>query len=105
MKNLFKDIPVNLNEEFFETILKNDNFFIERIISKGHKTPKGEWLSQNLNEWVILLKGEAEISFKKNGKVIKLKPGDYLLIKANEYHRVESTMQNEESVWLAIHFK
>jgi cupin 2 domain-containing protein len=36
MKNLFADIPKNLRDELFETLLQTSNFRIERIVSRGH---------------------------------------------------------------------
>jgi cupin 2 domain-containing protein len=36
MKNLLQNIPDQLPEERFETLVKTDNIHIERIISKGH---------------------------------------------------------------------
>ena len=40
--NLFEHIPAELPEELFET-LQESGGEIERIVSRGHTTPKGEW--------------------------------------------------------------
>ena len=37
------------NEEIFETLLKNRNIKIERIISSGQFTEKGVWYDQDIN--------------------------------------------------------
>ena len=34
-----------------------DKVKVERIISKGHKSPANFWYDQDQNEWVIILKG------------------------------------------------
>jgi len=104
--NLLTDLPDKVPEEVFETLINIKNIKIERIISpKEHKTPNGKWFKQDLNEFVILLKGSAVLLFKENGDVINLKPGDYINIPRYKEHRVESTDIEEETIWLAIHYK
>jgi cupin 2 domain-containing protein len=38
--NLFNDIPANLTDELFTTLLAAANFHIERIISHSHASPE-----------------------------------------------------------------
>ena len=102
--NIFDQIPLNIAEEIFEDIIATDSLKIERIISKGQATPEGEWLEQDVQEWVILLKGGARLSFG-GGEAVELVPGDYIEISAGEKHRVEWTAPDETSIWLAIHHK
>ena len=78
------------------------NIQIERIISTGQTTPSGQWYNQELDEWVILLQGEAELCYADYTK-IKLKAGDYLLIPAHTKHRVEYTSIEPPCIWLAVH--
>jgi cupin 2 domain-containing protein len=104
IKNIFQDIP-NSNLEIFEDLLKNENFRLERIISTGQSTSAGEWYDQEKDEWVILLSGSATLLFEGETLPKNLKTGDYVLIPAHTRHRVESTSNNEVSVWLALHFK
>jgi len=101
--NIFQNIPTQLPNEVFEEILCKDSMKIERIISKGHITPKDEWYNQDNDEWVIVLQGEAVLSFEDCDD-IRLKSGDYLNIKAHTKHRVSWTIPNEETIWLAIHY-
>ena len=103
LKNIFKDISGDNNNEVFETILQNDNVKLERIISKGHTTPEGKWYDQDFDEWVILLSGKAVLSFEGKTENITLNPGDYMLIEAHKKHRVEYTSFEEETIWLALH--
>ena len=101
--NIFGEIPKKLKEELFEDIISKEGLKIERIVSYGHTTPKSEWYEQGHDEWVILLKGEAIVSFFDE-EDIKLKAGDYLNILALKKHRVSWTLPKQESVWLAVHY-
>ena len=102
--NIYTSIPEKLDQEYFESIVKKDNIIIERIISKGHITPKGEWYDQDKDEWVMLLQGQALILFDYPKKEVMLFEGDYLLIPAHSRHRVEWTLPDVNTLWLAIHF-
>ena len=101
--NVFTGIPEQLPEELFECILKQENIVIERIVSNGHVTPVGQWYDQSRDEWVILLQGQATLLFEETQKLIRLAPGDYLLIPAHTRHRVEWTLPDFNTIWLAIH--
>ena len=101
--NVFTGIPEQLPEELFECILKQENIVIERIVSNGHVTPVGQWYDQSRDEWVILLQGQATLLFEETHKLIRLAPGDYLLIPAHTRHRVEWTLPDFNTIWLAIH--
>ena len=91
-----------IGEEVFSAILSTPSVKLERIVSKGQVTPEGFWYDQNLDEWVILLRGEATILFE-NAETVNLMPGDYLLIPAHAKHRVTYTSSDPECVWLALH--
>ena len=88
--------------EKIEQIVSGKNIQIERIVSTGQTTPSGQWYNQELDEWVILLQGEAELCYADYTK-IKLKAGDYLLIPAHTKHRVEYTSIEPVCIWLAVH--
>ena len=83
------------------TLIKTKNCRIERIISKGQATPKGKWYDQKENEFVLLIKGEADLLIK-NKKIITLRSGDYINIPSHVRHRVERTSEKEETIWLAV---
>ncbi|MCK5450572.1 MAG: cupin domain-containing protein [Candidatus Omnitrophica bacterium] len=104
MNNIFFNIPDKLKDEFFETLLDVDGVKIERIVSSGQGTPKGEWLFQEKNEWVILLEGSAELLFKDEDNLYKMIPGDYIYVKAGREHRVQRTDPEKKTVWVAVHF-
>lgn len=75
---------------------------MERIVSTGQATAPGEWLEEELDEWVVLLAGDAELSFEAGAR-LRLVAGDYLSIPAGERHRVEWTSADPPCVWLAVH--
>lgn len=101
--NIFELIPSTLKDELFEEIISKNGLKIERIVSFGHTTPQDEWYDQRRDEWVILLQGEAIISFLNEDEVT-LKAGDYINIPAHKKHRVSWTKPEEESIWLAIYY-
>lgn len=101
--NFFANIPQNLPEEFFETIVQSGNVRIEKIVSDGHISQQNFWYDQNQNEFVLLLQGSAIIEFE-NDESIELKVGDYQIISAHQKHRVSYTDKNKKTIWLAIFY-
>jgi len=102
-KNIYKDLPENLHDEVFQVIAENSNVKIEKIISNGQSSPPNFWYNQERNEFVVLLKGSAELLFE-NDEHVKMLPGDYIIIPSHKKHRVERTSETEETIWLAIHY-
>jgi len=102
-KNIFSDIPKLLSEEQFDTLLRSKSIKIERIISKGHASPKIGWYKQQQNEWVVVLKGSAIITIK-DAEQITLEEGDYYHLPAYIEHKVSWTKPNIETIWLAVHY-
>lgn len=100
--NLFHDLPANLPQELFTTLLQADNLRIERIVSHGHTSPPGFWYDQPQHEWVVVLQGAARLSF--SDKSIALHPGDFINIPAHTKHRVDWTAPQEPTIWLAVHY-
>lgn len=103
LKNIFESIPDNLEEEIFEQLLQSEHVKIERIISKGHRSPESGWHNEEKNEWVIVLKGEAVISFE-NEIDVNLKAGSHINIPAHKRHKVSWTDPKTETIWLAVHY-
>jgi cupin 2 domain-containing protein len=104
-KNIFADVPENLCDELIETILHAANIRVERIVSRGHRSPEGYWYDQDDAEWVILLKGRAELRFQGREEPVMLNPGEYIAIDRHKKHRVEWTVPDEETIWLAVHYR
>lgn len=101
--NLFDNLPSNLPEELFNTLLDTGNVRIERIVSQGHASPEGFWYDQDEHEWVVVLRGAARLSVE--GEIKELKQGDFLNILAHQKHRVEWTTPDEPTIWLAVFYK
>ncbi len=100
--NLFEDLPGRLPQEVSETLAEAPGVRIERIVSHGQASPDGFWYDQAQNEWVILLKGAAQLRLEN--ELVRLKPGDYVNIPAHLQHRVDWTAPDETTVWLAVHY-
>lgn len=101
--NIFDAIPAQLPEECVDILLQQSGMRIERIISRGHATPSGQWYDQDSDEWVLVLAGKAGLRIEGRQEVITLNPGDYVHLRAHQRHRVEWTLENENTLWLAIH--
>jgi len=104
-KNIYSDIPNDLPDELIEVISEEKGVRIERIVSRGHRSPEGFWYDQEENEFVLLVSGEAELLFEEENESVRLEEGDYLVIPAHKRHRVTWTAPDRETVWLAVHFK
>jgi cupin 2 domain-containing protein len=94
-----------MRDEISETLLKTKDFKLERIVSSGQSTPKGEWYDQKTDEWVILLSGSAGLLFEDEEEVFIMNAGDYVHIGPHERHRVEWTDPEQKTVWLALYFE
>jgi len=101
--NILKNFPNDPGGELFDMLVQNDKVKIERIVSRGHTSPATGWHDQNKDEWVIVIKGEATLSFE-HGEEINLKVGNYINIPAHKKHRVTWTSLETETVWLAVHY-
>lgn len=102
--NFFINIPRQIDDEVFDTILASHGCEINRIISKGHQSPPNYWYDQERNEWVMVLKGSAALKFKNSKKTVEMMPGDYVHIPARCKHRVEWTDPDIETIWLAVYY-
>ena len=102
-ENIFESIPDDLTEEIFEPLLQGKNIKVERIISNGHTSPESGWYDQEQNEWIIVLKGDAIITFENENEV-RLNEGSYLNIPAHTKHKVSWTSQHTETIWLVIYY-
>jgi len=103
-KSFLDGIPANLPEEMMTDVLRADGFRIERIVSRGHRSPAGFWYDQDTDEWVIVLQGKAAVLFDGDRRPVELGPGSYVNIPAGVRHRVEWTDPEQDTVWLAVHY-
>lgn len=105
VQNILADIPAQLPQELFTSLLSNEQFEIKRIVSRGHANAKDEWYDQAHDEWLILIQGEATLEFAGQADFTKLRAGDYLLIAAHSKHRVAWTTPDIDSIWLVVNFE
>jgi len=103
--NLFADIPEALPEELFQQILNRDDVRIERIVSRGHRSPKGFWYDQDWDEWVLVVRGRAGLEIEGRSAIVVLGPGDHLLIPSHTRHRLAWTDDQGDTIWLAVHIQ
>ena len=97
MANLFEnDAPPEAGERV-EVLLAHRNLVVERIVSAADLPPRE--YAQPQDEWVVLVRGEAEIVVA--GKPAKLEAGDYLFLPAGTPHTVRSASAG--ALWLAVH--
>jgi cupin 2 domain-containing protein len=101
--NIYENIPKELKNELFETLISSKDIKIEKIVSQGHTSVKSGWYDQDTNEFVILLEGEATLSFEA-GEDIRLQKGDYINIPAHKKHKVSYTSTDPKCIWLAIFY-
>lgn len=104
MNNFYAGIPGSSESELFQALVEKNGVTIERIISSGQRTPDGEWLAQDRDEWVILLSGGAELLFEEWVQSRRMNPGDYIYIPSGARHRVNRTDPEALTLWLAVHF-
>ncbi|MDQ1264712.1 MAG: cupin 2 protein [Campylobacterota bacterium] len=102
-ENLFSNIPSKIPEELFDVLISKGDVKIERIVSYGHRTPNSKWYDQDRDEFVVLLSGEAVLSFE-GAEELKLFAGDSINIPAHQKHRVEWTKPDTQTIWLAIYY-
>jgi len=102
--NIFYNLPKIKEKEVFQSFFKDKKIKVERIVSLGQTTKKGCWLKQKRNEWVVLLRGSANLRIFGKDRLLKLKSGDYVFIPKKLRHRVEWSDSKKKSVWLAFHF-
>ena len=104
VRSLLEAIPADLPEERFDNWLSAPGFRLERILSRGHVTPEGQWYDQIQDEWVAVLQGAATLMIEGQAELIDLRPGDSVLLPAHCRHRVSWTDPDQVTIWIALHF-
>ena len=95
--NLFNYPKESFPEEIITILEENETVRIEKIVSCGQTSG---WYDQEENEWVLLLKGEAELEFESYKR--QLSAGDYIVIPKHSRHRVSKTTQ---CIWLCMFYR
>ncbi len=101
--NFFRNLPDASAAEIIEEIASfpADRVRVERIVSDGQASPDGFWYDQAWGEWVIILRGGADIALDDPAETVTLGPGDWYFISAHRRHRVARTEAG--TLWLAVH--
>lgn len=86
--------------EVAETLAQLGDVAVERIVAHRAASPPDFWYDQDWDEWVMLLRGEAELRMQTD-EPQRLRAGDYRLIPRGTKHRVES--MSADALWLAVH--
>lgn len=101
LDNLYAGIPAALPDELTTALWRCGETRIERIVSRGHRSPEGFWYDQAEDECVVVLEGEARLEFD-DGRVMMLRRGDGCVLPAGCRHRVAWTAPDVETIWLAV---
>jgi len=102
LNNIFAEIPDELDNELMDVLQQSDNIKIQRIVSKGQVSPETGWYDQQQNEWVIVIKGEAIITFEQTE--VAMQAGSYINIPAHTKHKVSWTHPDLETIWLVVYY-
>lgn len=94
--NIFDFLTPKSGEDF-TTLLEHKNIKINRIVSSD--TLETKEYSQDEDEWLVLLEGEAILLLNSEEK--NLKKGDTLFIPAKLPHTILRTSHG--TIWLTVH--
>lgn len=100
--NFFDTTKLGYLDEDFTTFFETSQVKIERIVTRGQTSPKNFYYDQEDGEWVLILEGEAELSFSDKTSVT-LKKGESLYLPPHQRHRVSTV--SDYVLWLAIFIK
>lgn len=89
--------------ERVETLLRRPGVRVERIVSRGHRSPEGFWYDQDESEWVLVVEGAAVLRFEGRAEPLRMGAGDHVDIPAHVRHRVEWTDPDRDTVWIAVY--
>jgi len=65
-------------------------------------SPPDFWYNQAEAEWVVVLRGQARLVLREPDEVVEMAVGDWIWIAAHRPHRVDWTVPDEATVWLAV---
>jgi cupin 2 domain-containing protein len=97
-------VTADSGAERIEVLLRTGGVRIERIVSRGHRSPEGFWYNQDEGEWVTVVEGRARLRLADPDGVVELGPGDWIDLPAHRRHRVEWTDPERDTVWLAVFY-
>lgn len=101
-RNLFSGDCPAAGEERLEILASGPGWRLERIHSCLASSPASGWYDQTELEWVLVLRGSAQLQFEDEQQPRDLCVGDSLLIAPHRRHRVVATDPAPGTVWLAL---
>lgn len=100
--NLFSSLCPAAGEERVDRLIEGPGWRLERIHSCLASSPEGFWYDQTETEWVLVLRGSAQLRFEDEQHSRDLCAGDSLLIAPHRRHRVVTTDPDPGTLWLAL---
>jgi len=67
--NIFDAVEKMPRQEQFAALFQTAAIKIVRIVSQSYEGPDDFWYDQPETEWVIVLRGEAELEFEAGNKI------------------------------------
>jgi cupin 2 domain-containing protein len=89
-------------EERVDRLHEGPGWRLERIHSCLASSQEGFWYDQHETEWVMVLRGSAQLQFEDEPQPRDLCVGDSLLISPHRRHRVVTTDPHPGTLWLAL---
>ncbi len=89
-------------EERVDRLHEGPGWRLERIHSCLASSPDDFWYDQHETEWVMVLRGSAQLQFEDEPQPRDLCVGDSLLISPHRRHRVVTTDPHPGTLWLAL---
>jgi cupin 2 domain-containing protein len=100
--NLFSSACPAPGEERVDSLLAGQSWRLERIHSCLASSPDGFWYDQSEWEWVLVLRGSAQLQFEAEAQPRDLCVGDSLLISPHRRHRLVATDPDPGTLWLTL---
>ena len=100
--NLLSSLCPPAGEERVDRLIEGPGWRLERIHSCLASSPEGFWYDQAETEWVMVLRGSAQLQFEDEQQPRDLCVGDSLLIAPQRRHRVVTTDPDPGTLWLAL---
>ena len=100
--NLFSSDCPPRGQERLDLLFSGPDWRLERIHSCLASSPAEGWYDQPQSEWVLVLRGSAQLQFEDEPQPRDLCVGDSLLIAPHRRHRVLATDPEPGTIWLAL---
>ena len=100
--NLLSSACPAAGEERVDPLFHGSGWRLELIHSCLASSPADFWYDQTETEWVLVLRGSAQLQFEDEQQPRDLCVGDSVLITPHRRHRVVTTDPDPGTLWLAL---